>query len=236
MFSLGQSNLSTQVVAEPNFDIELEVDGKFLNSSEVLAVGTAISYLKRATSQLIISEGQKELKFKIWYYNLLKYSAMVLLPLILFSVIIYFKIHSDIEELESAHLLQNTSSMEFKAVKSVIDKKLELISETGISKQLDAAYCLDKLGASLPTEIILNRIVVYPVVGDLQRDEPVDINYEQIIVLGQSPNTTLLNNWIREVEMFPWVQKVNIFHYQSDELHPGEFQLTLNLSDFETEL
>lgn len=233
LFSLNDVSFTSQNIEDPDYDLLLQLDGKVLNSSEALALGTAIGYLKKATSQFTLAEVQEELKFRSWFHTLLKYSALILIPVLLLSLFVSFKLSSELANLESAHLMQNTSNMEFTAVKSVIDKKLELISETGINKRIDAAFCLDRLGASLPAEIVLNKVVVYPIVDELQRDEPVDINYEQILVLGESPNTAILNYWIRDVEQFPWVQKVNISHYQSDEIRYAQFKLILNLADTE---
>jgi hypothetical protein len=111
------------------------------------------------------------------------------------------------------------------------EKKLKILSETGISsKQFISFYCY-QVTKLIPKEINLSFLEVYPLKKEIKQNEKVEFDYRVITVKGKTNDETALNNWIELLKNDAWIQKLEIVSIKRDKQNISFFEIKITVKD-----
>lgn len=108
-------------------------------------------------------------------------------------------------------------------------RKSELIRASGIMSNNFVAYYLDEIGNSVPNDIHLKEMDVFPLKKKLKSKHKVEVDKSEILVHGTTKNNEVLDDWIEELSDFDWVESVKLIGYLVDEKQVAQFDIKLKI-------
>lgn len=111
------------------------------------------------------------------------------------------------------------------------EKKLEILSKTGISSSKFNSYYNYEIVKSTPNEIHLSAINVFPMMNELKSSKEVVFNSNTITISGNTRDEMIFNNWITTIKNFNWVKNLEINSIKKDKKNNTFFELTLTLKN-----
>jgi Tfp pilus assembly protein PilN len=117
---------------------------------------------------------------------------------------------------------------QYEEFKNELGEKESLIEKSGLLSSSRFSYYADRLANSLPYRIILTELAIHPVLKKVREDKQIAIEKNTIIIKGLTPESTLLNEWIRSIKKDQWAYDVVINNYnQENEYSKGAFQIKI---------
>ncbi len=179
-----------------------------------------------------IQENNTELKF--WHYQmaLLRFFFVTTLFLIGTSYFINANYQEAIIDLQETTADQNNSNQLFQQKQNDYNSKVAILSSTGVVSSKNINKIGDRIGSTLPPNIRLLELTVFPLQSKIKKDKKIEFNKELVIVKGISQTSEVLNQWIETLGKEEWVQEITIFNYsQTDKQNPGIFELEIILNE-----
>jgi Tfp pilus assembly protein PilN len=159
------------------------------------------------------------------------YGASSLLAIFLSLFANYFyqnHLNNDIAELEQNLMSSNDNLALLERLDQEKTRKEQLISGSGVTSSLFLSYYLDEIGQTVPKEIQLQEMKLFPLDGKIKNKQKVEVKQEQIIIEGTTLGNETLDNWIEEMDRFEWVRSVELLNYHEGENNRAEFKLLIN--------
>lgn len=92
-------------------------------------------------------------------------------------------------------------------------RKVVLVDNSGIQSSRYLTFYLDELGASVPASIQLEMLEAFPLTEALKPKRKVELNRQQISIIGYSSNSKVLDDWMEQLEQKKWVAGVELMNY-----------------------
>jgi hypothetical protein len=100
-----------------------------------------------------------------------------------------------------------------------IKEREAFLDKTGWKNSPHLSFYADRIGASIPREIRLSKLEVFPVRQKSKGEHKiVEIENKTILVTGLCTRPTVLNEWVVHMKMLKWVNEVTLEDYHFDAL------------------
>jgi hypothetical protein len=180
---------------------------------------------------LPVTESKSEFgeKKKFGFYAM----AMVafFLCTLLLNFFVFQHYHNRQQELESQIGWQENALKSYEELKTGMTEKMNFAMESGILSPDNLAWMGDQLASTVPAEIKLTRMNVFPLEKKMEDgDEHSSFNKHIISVRGQTASGSAINEWIKGIKQKDFVSEVSLTNYkQDDENLKGQFNLEIRL-------
>lgn len=204
-------------------------DEKIANKS-LMAFSNFICYLNRESSSLNYSSYLKKLWQDFTYKKAFKFVGMSCL--ILFFLLLtasymlqsfYTGKNSYIQE--EIYLNSNLSDRIRKMENDIIYKE-NIVASSGIESKHFISFYLTEIANSVPSEINLTEVEVYPVEAQMREREKIRISSNLITVSGVAHSRAVTNQWILELEKLSWTDKIELLSYSFTK---NEYHFLINI-------
>jgi hypothetical protein len=150
---------------------------------------------------------------------------------LLINFFVFQHYHNKKQQLESQIGWQENALKNYDELKKNLDEKMTFALGSGILSPDNLAFLSDQLGSTVPPDIKLNRMTVFPLEKKMENgDEHSSFNKHLISVKGQSLSGSGINNWIKKIKQKEFVKEVLLTNYkQDDENAKGFFSLEIKL-------
>lgn len=109
-------------------------------------------------------------------------------------------------------------------------RKEQLILTSGINSKSFTSFYIDRIGKSVPSSIKLKEMYVFPLKEKLKQKRKVDISQDIIEIIGYTPNSYTMDDWMEKMNRFDWVNKVELVAYNKNSEQQAEFKLIVSLA------
>ncbi len=157
---------------------------------------------------------------------------MSVLLLIVFGNYFYQNyLQQKISELESQLLIQNDNLALLDRLNQEKERKKTLIGNAGIFTPRFNAYYLDQIGLTVPKNVVLTQLELYPLDGKLKQKQKINVFRDLINVEGTTPSNSELDKWISALDRKDWVKTVEVMNYIKNDSLPAEFNLQITIKE-----
>lgn len=109
-------------------------------------------------------------------------------------------------------------------------RKEQLVKSAGVTSTRFLSYYLDEIGRTVPKGIQLQTMQLFPLEGKLKNKHKVEVNNEQIIINGSTPENVVLDDWIEHMDRFEWIKSIELLNYLKAGEELAEFKLLITLA------
>lgn len=110
-------------------------------------------------------------------------------------------------------MVKNQFLNEIEVLKKDVTYKQNIINNSSLGAASYLSYYLQEIGANVPTEIILDKLQIFPFQEPIKADKAIDIQPNFIAINGYTYKESALNKWIVFLDQLFWVKKVEIVGY-----------------------
>lgn len=213
----------------------ITIDGTVFTNLQTNAFGAALRYHLPSTSihseHEAIADQAEESKF----------DQMKLILAVLFGCFLFFVLGTNLflrqsyetalKDLEVINSSNETAFNQLQVKQGDLKRKQDLLIQNGIHRSGKMAYYADQIGLSIPSNMILLELDLYPLEKTLKEGERANFNRKLLEVTGVAKTSGSLNSWTSTLHQLPFVKEVTINNYmQDDRDYPGLFDLTIQLN------
>lgn len=170
-------------------------------------------------------------KDEFYQFNQFRTYGIGVVGVILFALLgnYFYQNHLNdvIAQLETDLSLQNENLSLMDRLDQEIIRKKQLMQDAGVGSSRFISYYLDEIGVSVPGDIKLTDLIVFPVEGKLKNKKKVEILKNRIEVSGVTNGNIILDDWIEKLDRNEWVISIELVNYQKDKNGAATFKLTL---------
>ncbi len=109
-------------------------------------------------------------------------------------------------------------------------RKEQIILSAGINSKRFFAFYLDEIGASVPGEIKLSSLELFPLTNKLRDKEKVEIDHHTIDISGLSNDNIVLDNWMEELDKKEWVSSIELLNYSKGNAKMSNFRIQIRIN------
>lgn len=107
-------------------------------------------------------------------------------------------------------------------------RKKQLITSSGIIGGTRFSHYLDQIGSSLPSEVSLEEIEIYPIEKKLKQKEKPVFKDNSILISGNTQQSSIIDDWISKLNSLDWVKSVAIISFiKNDDNKYSYFQIKI---------
>lgn len=167
-------------------------------------------------------------------FNQFRKSGVTVVSVILFTLIAnYFyvnRLKSNIAQLELDLSASNESLSLLERLEEEKRRKEQLVLSAGVNSPRFLAFYLDEIGKTVPEQINLQEMQVFPVDGKLKNKQKVEVVKDAIRISGSTLGNEVLDNWIELMDRFEWIQGIELMNYLKTEGERSDFLLMITLA------
>lgn len=212
--------------------INYEVNGLKTNSKGLLSLAGGLTLLlgnnilqsnyETEKQNLLDTYGQKR------FYNLfLKSGLAFIFGLLLINFLLFNHYFNAVNELQQTTQLNRISKDQIMLLSDKVGKTQKLVDDVLKSSSSKSSYFTNAIMQTLPETMLLTELNYQPLQKRIKNEEDISINKGVIILKGESNDSPKFSNWIAELELIEWVQKVNILEYADQTKQKAVFELTI---------
>ncbi len=234
--SINNNELIDIKSTEAEFQKDYTINDLEINNNYVLGLAGILSYYTNQTfTQRSFIEKTAELKNKftqIKTFDLgLKIGLAFIFTLLLVNFIIFTNYRDKINVLKSEIEVNENYKNNLLSLKEVVEKKKKIVDEITASESSKVSLYLDKIGASIPSKILLNEMNYQPLLKNVKNGKEILYQAQQIIIKGKSFDGIAFSKWISFLEQKNWIDVVTLVKYGTGKKTITEFQLKITLSE-----
>ncbi len=126
----------------------------------------------------------------------------------------YFSQHQELVEQvnESSYILQTYQHKQYE-----YDQIRTLLSHINIQSHTQYSYHFDRIGATLPKDLILERIDYNPLLHDIRNEKEISFKTQTAIIRGFAYDITSVHNWIQKLQDEKWSNSVHLIDFSKNE-------------------
>jgi hypothetical protein len=195
------------------------LSGVFYQYSEILAQSlTLISTQSEANFQQGLStELTTQNNDEYIQYNQFRFFGVSVVFIILVTLLgNYFYLNylnQEIADLEVDLTLHNDNLSLLEKLKQEQTRKEMLVENSGVFQKYFLTFYLDKLIGTVPTTISLQESSLFPVKEALKEKQKVEIDNHTLTLIGTTPTSEILEEWMNKMNRFSWVKSVELINY-----------------------
>ncbi|MCE3297036.1 MAG: hypothetical protein K0R65_2750 [Crocinitomicaceae bacterium] len=211
------------------------VGTRFLSFNEALTESLAMD-LKENSPLLTggFSAEEKRSALQNWVdYSKFRFFGVAMVSTILLLLLgNYFylnHLNQQVADLEVELALNNENLSLMDRLEQEKIRKEQLILASGINGKSFTSYFIDAIGKTVPSSIKLTEMHVFPLKERLKQKRKVEIDQENIEVLGLTQSSSVLDDWMEKMNRFEWVNRVELLNYMKLTDNQAEFKLVIRI-------
>lgn len=139
-------------------------------------------------------------------------------------------LNSEIAQLELDLSVSNESLAMLSRLEDEKQRKEQLVLSAGVNSSRFLAYYLDVIGRTVPKQINLQELQVFPLDSKLKNKQKVEVNKTTVRIAGSTLGNEVLDDWIERMDRFEWVQGIELLNYLKTEGERSDFLLLITLT------
>jgi hypothetical protein len=139
-------------------------------------------------------------------------------------------LNQDIADLEVELTLNNDNLSLFEKLKQEKTRKELLIDNAGVYQKHFLTFYLDKISGTIPSKIDLQELYLFPLKEALKEKRKVELEKLTINLVGTTPTSELLEEWMNKLNRFSWIKSVQLVNYLKSE-GDASFKLLITLQE-----
>lgn len=215
----------------------IRIGNEELNEGLVAAFSTGFSVISELSfPSLVVDWLEGRIAEKKAFYQFRR-SAMALMLCFLLVLLAntYFFMHYTEENSRIQVTDASLVNKEIERLKQVLETQEQLVGVIQTGSRSDRAplsYVANKIGASVPKEILLDEMTFFPADEVESRKVRKPVYRPDILqIMGSTSTITALNHWVKVLGMWDFLDEVSLLHYKYDEKQErGLFTLNITLS------
>ena len=129
----------------------------------------------------------------------------VILSSLIFNHFYVNHLNNEIAQLEMDLQLNNANLSLLDQLKQEKTRKEQLVLSSGVNTDQFTSFFIDKIGESVPSTISLKEMYVFPLKENLKEKRKVEIRQDAIEIIGFTPNSQVLDDWMERIDRYKWV-------------------------------
>jgi Tfp pilus assembly protein PilN len=213
-----------QVIPSVEAATPLEVDGKQISPSNLLALGNGFSYYLSEEGAMaeqfasanveLAHQGEEELHYRRLLYKVGFGALAILMVVLVFNQLVRNHYEDRYMILEEILAATANERQELAEMKIELQQKQDLVNTTGMNSAARLSFYMDRIGATVPESIVLNDLSVNPLKErKLNAGEKAGFQFGKIYVSGTVSHTEALNAWVEDLKALEWAREVVIDKY-----------------------
>ena len=212
------------------------VQGVYKVKNETIAQSICKSLLAD-TEYYSTGLSKEEAEFQLENYrqfSQFRFFSIAVVSLVFMAVTLnYFylnNLNTEIANLEVDLTLNNDNVSLLEKLKQEKTRKELLVSNSGVQQKEFISFFLDKIGETVPKAISLQGVEVFPLLETLKEKRKVEFKQQIIEIVGTSPESETLDDWMERMNRFSWVKSVELVNYLKTENSKATFKLVITLN------
>ena len=214
-------------------DIEYIINGDTFNQRELPLLAAFFDYKFPNPSiefdTEFLTENNTEFKFKKRFKIAAVFTLVFFLISLLASHLLMGLYLDSLAEKKSEYALSQQTIVEVNILKEEKELKEKILKTSGISNKSFITKYVADIGNSIPKDITLNAIHVMPSQKKIKPKEKINFNISSIIINGETNNDLAFNDWLKKIEDFLWVNKMDIHKYTQQTKNLNVFTIKIKI-------
>lgn len=212
------------------------INSIFKTRNQAINEGIVLSYSSPVEqySSGLIDEEQKQKLDEYGQFSRFKFFGILAVSVILSSLMInYFYVNhlnNEVAQLEMDLALNNDNMSLLDRLNQEKTRKEQLVQSSGVNPDEFISFFIDKIGESVPKSISLKEMYVFPLAENLKEKRKVEIRQDAIEIIGFTPNSPVLDDWMEKMNRYEWVKSVELLNYLKTTDSKAEFKLLISLA------
>jgi hypothetical protein len=213
-----------------------QLGGIFYDRDEVLLKGiySSLSSVNDSFEQGLVETEVVKQRDNYTQFKQFTFFGITVVSIIFFAVFgNYFYLNSlnqDLADLEVELTLHNDNLSLLETFKQEKTRKELLVDNSGVYQKHFLTFYLDKISGTIPTNIDLQELYLFPLKEALKEKRKVEIEKLTINIVGTTPTSELLEEWMNKLNRFSWIKSVQLVNYLKSEKN-ASFKLLITLQE-----
>ena len=206
------------------------VGGEKLDSRILLSFCTALAYMinhsgvEQITIGSFVSD-EDNYVYKKLQRRIATAALLILFQTLLINFYIFSYFNGKYQSLSDELSYKKVFFSQRDSIQKEINFKTSMVNQMGLADNTKYGYFIDRIAATVPASVTLNKIIVNPLTEKVKINQPVE--YKKFMVVeGESLGSIVLNQWVNALDTFTWIKDIEIVHYEKTG-HNGEFVLKI---------
>ncbi len=150
---------------------------------------------------------------------------------LLINFLLFSNYRNTYNELNSELSSQKNLIERLDTLQNELKQRKEFIIEKGYLRSSRMSFYADRIAYSLPENIVLTKLTLHPLLGKIKMNKEINFNQNTITITGKASNSSLLNQWIKQLQnKYDWIKKIIIVNYTQEEYDsPGNFSIIISI-------
>lgn len=211
-------NIATLEFSETTQNNKYIVDDKTLNTMELLAFSTALSYYVIPNhiniQEDIFQQAKKDISYQALFNQLKLKIPIFLFFILLVNALFFIQLNNKNEVLRQQYNQNTTTLAQLDTLKKEVEKKKYFLKQSKWLQQSKISYIADQIGASLPSSITLISLNIFPATM-IKKNNVKDYQFDKnILIKGNAKNLTELNQWKQKLHNHKWIKSEELLFYE----------------------
>lgn len=111
------------------------------------------------------------------------------------------------------------------------EHKLKILSKTGQFSNKFLSYYIYELSKSIPVQIQLNTLDVFPVTKEIKENTQVEFASNVLTISGTTLRESSFNEWMNNLKKMGWIKSFEITSFKKDKKGVQQFELKILIAD-----
>lgn len=189
------------------------------------------------TSPEIIEHQKNEFLYR-QLFVIAGWSIMILLFSILLVNYLFFDHYNKKQNRLSIRVEQNKNLLNrLDTLSKELMMKEDFIAKSDFLSSTKQSYYADRLANTVPKYILLEKMDLQPLIKKMKNGTEPLFQKNAIIISGLSNNSSVFNNWIKDLNKEEWISELEVLNYsQEDERSSGNFEVEILLQEMDNNL
>jgi hypothetical protein len=112
-----------------------------------------------------------------------------------------------------------------------LKQKRKFLEEAGLLSDSKISFYADRMVSEMPENIRLTELNIFPSKEKQQKNKEIDFSRNTILVAGNTQSGTYLNDWVKILKKYKWIEEVNIIGFNQESANsPAIFNLEIKIN------
>lgn len=217
--------------------LNLDIAGQQISSTLLVAYGMAFQFLVKGIEKVeavfdVFQQLQTDYREKKVFKVLSIGGLVFFFGLLVINTVAYSLLAEKNNRLSAEYGSMQHLTVSTKKDAEEFSRKETFLSQAGWLNPAAISYYSDRIASSVPDEIQLTVLSVYPFDEQASRKNKKEVfETNMILVRGVSKRPTDMNRWVKELNNYSWIDQIKVQDYSFDhKTGTGNFSLHLLIS------
>lgn len=215
---------------------EYTINNLNISNNFVLSLAGILTYYLKATNikgnYVEFKNSLYQLYFnKRFYYLGLRGALSILFLVLLINFVIFSSLHRKASSLNNEILVKSNQKSALLNIKNRVDRKTKLVNSIYALSESKTSSLINYIGKSVPSKIQLTNLEFQPIKNSIKENKEIIVLNNKINVKGISKSNRLFTNWISDLELKDWVQKVVVLNYGKGKSTTSQFEFEITIKN-----